>query len=313
MSITYQGVGYHYGDDRRAPALQDINLTINEAEFICIVGHTGSGKSTLVDQIGAVIFPTSGTVTVDGMETHIKETRRQIRKLIGHVAQYPEYQLFAETVYDDIAFGPRNYDIDEEEIYARAKEAANLLGFDLERLKTRSPFDLSGGQKRRVAIAGILVMQPKYLILDEPMAGLDPEGKHKIRAWLGKLKAEKQSVIMVTHSMEDAARFADRIIVMDRGMVALDGTVQEVFAQHKTLESLGLMEPLPMKFARTLKERLVSHGITAAADHLDPLPVTHEELTARLTGLLDADVASQAGACNASDLSAIQDGDCHGV
>ena len=245
-------------------ALSDVSLEIEAGEFVGLIGPTGSGKSTLVQHFNGLILPTSGKVYVDGVDLAKKDTQlRHIRQKIGLVFQYPEHQLFGETVLEDVGFGPRNDGLSEEEVEERVKEALAYVGLDHESLKDRSPFELSGGQKRRVAIAGVLAMRPSVLILDEPTAGLDPEGREEILAEIKQLHEERGiTVVLVTHSMEDVARLVDRIIVMERGSVALDGTPVEVFRQAERLVEMGLGIPQITELMRELK----AHGLEVNTD-----------------------------------------------
>ncbi len=238
-------------------ALRDVNLIIEDGEFVGLIGHTGSGKSTLVQHLNGLLMPTSGKVYVDGVDLTDKHTSlRAIRQKVGMVFQYPEHQLFGETVYEDVAFGPRNAGLGEQEVEARVKEALGMVGLDYDALKDHSPFELSGGQKRRVAIAGVLAMRPAVLILDEPTAGLDPEGSADI---LGKIqalhRAGRVTVIMITHSMEDVARMATRLIVMEHGGVVFDGPPREVFAQVDRLKEMGLGVPQVTELMHELHSR----------------------------------------------------------
>lgn len=237
-------------------ALDDINLEIEDGEFIGLIGHTGSGKSTLIQHLNALIKPTSGQIFLDGEDINADKTKlKSVRQRVGVVFQYPEHQLFEMTVFKDVCFGPENLGLEKEEIEKRAKEALDIVGLGSE-FYEKSPFELSGGQKRRAAIAGILAMKPKVLVLDEPTAGLDPRGREEI---LSAVKQMHQSlgitVILVSHSMEDVARFVDRIIVMHRGKVALTGTPREVFSQSAELEKIGLAAPQISYVMKGLKEK----------------------------------------------------------
>lgn len=298
MAITFDQVTFDYGDRRREPALKDVSLEIAEGSFTCIVGCTGSGKSTLVDQIGATVYPTNGRVLVDGMDTNNAPDRPAIRRLVGHVVQYPEYQLFAETVKEDLAFGPTNLGFSAEKIEASVTQSATMLGINLDRIGERSPFDLSGGQRRRVAIAGIVAMNPKYLILDEPMVGLDPEGRAGIRSWLRHLTEQGHTVIMVTHSMEDAAELSDRIVVLSQGRVLFTGTPREVFSNTEVLDTARLLQPEAMRFAQELLDHsqpplsafdasASPRAHAALARELDPLPLTLTDLAAGIARARD--------------------------
>lgn len=234
-------------------ALHDVNIEIRKGEILGIIGHTGSGKSTLIQHLNALIKPTSGRILLDGRDINeSKSSIKEARSRVGLVFQYPEYQLFEETVYKDIAFGPKNMKLTPEEIDGRVREAAGFVGVE-EELLERSPFDLSGGQKRRVAIAGVIAMMPEVLVLDEPMAGLDPGGCEEIMenilAYHDKTGA---AVVVVTHSMEEAARRADRMIVLNHGMVAMSGTPEEIFTHGGELRRMGLATPVMTDLADEL-------------------------------------------------------------
>ena len=235
---------YSAGTPFEHKALDNISFSVVPGEFIGIIGHTGSGKSTLMQQLNGLLKPTSGQVLLDGVDIWSdKKLTRQARFRVGLVFQYPEYQLFEETVYRDIAFGPKNMGLDEKEIDRRVREAAGFVGLTTEQLGV-SPFDLSGGQKRRVAIAGVIAMEPEVLILDEPTAGLDPVGRAEI---LGNIEAYRRArnatIMMVSHSMEDVARLTDRLLVMNGSKLAMDGTPAEVFTHAEELVSMGLNIP----------------------------------------------------------------------
>ena len=235
---------YGEGTPFRHDALQNVSLSVAPGEFLGIIGHTGSGKSTLIQHFNCLIKPDSGTILFRGEDVwKDKAFTRQVRFRVGLVFQYPEYQLFEETVYADIAFGPKNMGLDEKEVDRRVRRAAGFVGIR-EELLEKSPFDLSGGQKRRVAIAGVIAMEPEVLILDEPTAGLDPLGRQRIldniRAYQ---KAQNAAVIMVSHSMEEVANMVDRLVVLNEGTVAMSGTPREVFSQAERLEKIGLDVP----------------------------------------------------------------------
>ena len=245
--IKAENVNYIYqqGMPFERQALYDVNIEIEDGSLVALIGHTGSGKSTLIQHFNALVKPTSGKIIINGIDvTAPKADLRLVRKTVGLVFQYPEHQLFEETVYKDIAFGPKNMGFSDEEIDKRVRESAALVGLKEKHL-TRSPFDLSGGQKRRVAIAGVLAMNPKVLILDEPTAGLDPKGRDEILATIQKLHEENKEmiIIFVSHSMEDVAKTAERVIVMNDGHVEMQGTVAEVFAQAEHLQKIGLNVP----------------------------------------------------------------------
>lgn len=236
-------------------AVKNINLKINQGEFIGLIGHSGSGKSTLIQHLNGLIKATEGEILVDGENIFKnKETLKAVRFKVGLVFQYPEAQLFEETVFDDIAFGPKNIGLPAKEIEERVYEAAKLTGIKPELLK-KSPFDLSGGQKRRVAIAGVVAMKPQVLILDEPTAGLDPKGRNNILKKIKELhKNTNMTVILVSHSMEDIANNVDRIIVMNKGSLVMDGTRDEVFGRVDELEKIGLSVPMVTKVFKELKK-----------------------------------------------------------
>ena len=246
---------YSKGTPFEHAALEDVSFAVQKGEFIGIIGHTGSGKSTLIQHLNGLLKPTSGEILLDGENIwKDKKTTRQARFRVGLVFQYPEYQLFEDTCYKDIAFGPKNMGLDKAEIDRRVREAAAFVGLTEQQLDS-SPFDLSGGQKRRVAIAGVIAMEPEILILDEPIAGLDPAGREEI---LGNIrdyqKAKNATVMMVTHSMSDAARMADRLLVMNKSVLAMDGTPEEVFSRAWELQDMGLNIPDVTKVFMHLKE-----------------------------------------------------------
>lgn len=259
MIIDIKDLNYIYNPNTpfEKKALDSINIQINEGDFIGLIGHTGSGKSTLVQHLNGLMKPTSGTIIVDGMDiTEKKASLREVRQKVGLVFQYPEHQLFEETVYKDISFGPKNLGLSDEEVDQRIRDAMDLVGLDFETLKDRSPFELSGGQKRRVAIAGVIAMKPKVLVLDEPTAGLDPAGRDEILDEIkGLFKKEGITIILVSHSMEDVARLVDRILVMHRGKLVMDDTTREIFKRASNLESIGLGIPQITKFMKRFKEK----------------------------------------------------------
>ena len=235
---------YSVGTPFEHVALKDVSFTVEKGEFVGIIGHTGSGKSTLMQHLNGLIKPTEGAVLLDGQDIWSdKKFTRQCRFRVGLVFQYPEYQLFEETVYKDIAFGPKNMGLKPEEIDRRVREAAGFVGLTEEQLNV-SPFDLSGGQKRRVAIAGVIAMEPEVLILDEPTAGLDPVGREDILSNIESYrKAKNATIMMVSHSMSDVARMAQRLLVMSDAKLAMDGTPQEVFSHAQELLDMGLDIP----------------------------------------------------------------------
>ena len=258
MSISLEKVSYIYEDnsDIKKPALIDIDLEIGEGEFIGIIGHTGSGKSTLIQHLNGLMEPTKGRVYFEGKNIH--DDNYDIKSLRGKVGlcfQYPEHQLFETTILEDVCFGPMNFGASKEEAVKAAKEALKDVGIS-EELFGKSPFELSGGQKRRVAIAGILAMKPEYFILDEPPAGLDPEGRVQLLELLKRLNQEQGiTIILVSHSMEDIASYVDRMIVMNRGRLEFDGDKEEVFSHQEELEQMGLSVPFFRLLANDLKEK----------------------------------------------------------
>lgn len=260
MPLELKNVSYIYQPNtpNESTALNDISLTINNGEFIGIIGHTGSGKSTLVQLLCGLLTPTSGQVFIDGVDINAKDTpkaeRKKRRLQVGMVFQYPEHQLFEETVVADIAFGPKNLGFEEKEARALAKSAMKTVGLSADLAKS-SPFDLSGGQKRRVAIAGVLAMNPKYLILDEPTAGLDPQGREEILAEVQSLRQKLGiTVILVSHSMDDVARFADRLLVLNDSQLCMQGTAQEIFARAEEMRALGLDIPVVTAILKRLAQ-----------------------------------------------------------
>ena len=238
-------------------ALDNVNLVIEDGEFLALIGHTGSGKSTLIQHLNGLLEPSSGRIVVDDVDITNKETKlTDIRKKIGLVFQYPEYQLFEENIEKDIAFGPTNLGLNEDEILRRVKISMEMVGLDYETYKDVSPFDLSGGQKRRVAIAGVIAMEPKVLILDEPTAGLDPKGRDDILEQIKILHEKyKMTIVLVSHSMEDVGKLAERIVVMNQGKIALLGKPEEIFKEVESLESIGLAVPQVTYLMRALREK----------------------------------------------------------
>ncbi len=256
--IRTEGLTYVYGEGTPfvKQAITDVNINIEENKLYALIGHTGCGKSTLVQHLNGLVTPTSGKVYLDGEDIWAQPKKiRDVRFKVGLVFQYPEYQLFDETVEKDIAFGPRNLGLDEEEIRSRVEWAADTVGLKRS-LLAKSPFDLSGGEKRRAAIAGVLAMKPKILILDEPTAGLDPRGRDRL---LDRISAYRRdsgtTVLLVSHSMEDVARIADRVIVMNSGRVVLEGTPSEVYSHSDTLTDIGLGVPSIARIMASLRAR----------------------------------------------------------
>ena len=247
---------YSAGTPFEKVAIDDINIEIPHGQFVGLIGHTGSGKSTFIQHLNALLKPSSGTVMVDGEDINAdKMTAKNVRHKVGLVFQYPEYQLFEETVYADIAFGPKNMGLNEAEIDERVREAAYFVGVPDEQFE-KSPLELSGGQKRRVAIAGVIAMRPGVLILDEPTAGLDPAGCEQILRNICDYRTQTGStVIIVSHSMDDVARLTDRLVVFNHGAIRFDGTPEEVFSQPEELRSIGLAVPAATELAMELKKR----------------------------------------------------------
>lgn len=238
-------------------AVDDISLKVEENEFIGLIGHTGSGKSTFIQHLNGLLKPSSGEIIIDGTRVDKSGSNlTDLRKKVGLVFQYPEYQLFEETIERDIAFGPRNLNISEEEVQERVKSSMESVGLDYKTYKDKSPFELSGGLKRRVAIAGVLAMEPKVLILDEPTAGLDPRGRDEILSEIKSIhEKRKMTVILVSHSMEDVAKIAERIVVLDKGKVFLDGEPRDIFREEDKLLGVGLGIPQITSLMRTLKKK----------------------------------------------------------
>ena len=259
MSIKIENLSYTYMPKTpfEKKALININCEFYDGEFIVLIGHTGSGKSTLIQHLNGLLKPTEGKIIVDGIDITDKKVKlTNIRKNIGLVFQYPEYQLFEETIEKDIEFGPRNLGLSEEEITRRVKRAMKMVDLDYDTYKDKSPFDLSGGQKRRVAIAGVIAMEPKVLILDEPIAGLDPKGRDDILNQIRKLHDDyKITTIMISHSMEDVAKVADRVVVMNHGSIILDGKVSDVFKEVDVLEDIVLGVPQVTYLLRELRKK----------------------------------------------------------
>ena len=258
MSITVTDLTHVYspGQPQEHTALDGISFHIPDGTFAGVIGHTGSGKSTLVQHLNGLLKPTSGQIIVDDVDiTKAGADSRRVRQTIGLVFQYPEYQLFEETVAKDVAFGPANLGLSQGEIDARVREAIELVGLDYHAIKNVSPFELSGGQKRRVAIAGVIAMRPRILILDEPTAGLNPRAHHEILDMVTQIHQQMGNIIiMVSHNMNDIARMADQLLVMDRGKLVMDGTPREVFAHGEDLDKIGLAQPDAAQIAETLRQ-----------------------------------------------------------
>lgn len=238
-------------------ALDNVNLVIEDGEFLALIGHTGSGKSTLIQHLNGLLKPTSGKILIDDIDITNREIKlTEIRKSIGLVFQYPEYQIFEETIEKDIAFGPNNLGLSSEEISRRVKKSMEMVGLNYETYKDVSPFDLSGGQKRRVAIAGVIAMEPKVLILDEPTAGLDPKGRDDILNQIKILHEKyKMTIVLVSHSMEDVGKLAQRVVVMNKGKIELLGKPSKVFKEIETLEKIGLAVPQVTYLMKALREK----------------------------------------------------------
>ena len=286
MSIVVKNLQFTYSANSpyETRALKDVNLTINEGDFLGIVGHTGSGKSTFIQHLNGLIKVQEGEIEVFDIKlTNAKKPKPDLRKLRSHVGmvfQYPEYQLFEETVYKDVAFGPKNLGLSQEEINDRVKEAIELVGLDYEKYKDRAPFELSGGQKRRVAIAGIIAMKPKVLILDEPTAGLDPSGKEQILSLIKNLKEKcSPTIIVISHDIDEITRFANRLVVFNDGKVAFDEPMKELFKHQQELVEMGLDIPLAIKIANELKAKGIKLGenIVTMSDLLREIVIAYNK------------------------------------
>lgn len=265
MSITFEQVSFSYGD--AAPHVLDgIDFTVDDGSFTGIIGANGSGKSTLVQLADGLLLPSSGNVVADGMNTRDKKRLRELRRRVGLVFQYPERQLFASTVADDVAYGPRALGLDAPDVEEGVRRALELVGFDYDDIAERSPFALSGGQQRRVAIAGVLAMEPSYLVLDEPSAGMDPSAALELRALLQHLNGEGTTIVMVSHDMDEVAELCTHVVALAQGRVALAGGVHEAFApaNRERLVNMGLDVPRPLRFAIELAEG----GLDLQADPL---------------------------------------------
>ena len=257
---------YNEGLPHESVALNDVSFTIEDGSFVGIIGHTGSGKSTLLQHLNGLLKPESGTIVIDGVNITDSHTKMlDIRRKVGLVFQYPEYQLFEETVAKDVAFGPGNLGLSQEEIDERVRQSIELVGLNYEEIKDQSPFELSGGQKRRVAIAGVLAMQPEVLVLDEPTAGLNPKAHYDILDMVERIHREKGNItIFVSHNMNDIARMSDQVLVIDHGRLAMDGAPAEVFAREGELKSMGLALPDATEIVSQLRKK----GMDLPADCL---------------------------------------------
>lgn len=283
MSMVFDHMSFYYnkGQKDEVQALDSITMTIEKHEYVGLIGHTGSGKSTLVQHMNGLNIPQEGTLTVDSITTsNPKASLRTLRQRVGLVFQYPEDQLFEETIFKDIAFGPKNLKLSESEITERVRWAMEAVGLNYDTMRDESPFEISGGQKRRVAIAGVLALRPSYLILDEPTAGLDPHGRDEILKTVRKLYDDNpdMTIILVTHSMEDIAEEANRIIVVDKGRLVMDGTPHAIFARRKELEAIGLTVPQVTQLMQRLRE---------AGLALDDSAITVEEAVTALSAYLN--------------------------
>ena len=267
MPIAVENVSYTYlpGTPFEHRALKDVSFTIEDGEFVGIIGHTGSGKSTLIQIISSLIPQTAGRVQIDGVDYSQKDAdKKKLRRTVGVVFQYPEYQLFEETIAKDIAYGPRMTGIPEEELGNRTQVAMELVGMDYETYKDKSPFELSGGQKRKIAIAGVLAMEPKILIMDEPIAGLDPLGRESLMDLVKNLNDCGMTILMISHNMDGLAEYASRILVMNQGELMMNGTPREVFREHEALRTAGLDLPE----AGQLVEALRAKGIAISEENI---------------------------------------------
>lgn len=273
MSINLTNVFYTYmtGTPFERQALNDVSVSIEKGEILAIIGHTGSGKSTLVQHLNGLLKPSSGKVTIDAIDISGRGGEaKKARQQVGMVFQYPEHQIFAETVYEDIAFGPRNRGFSAEEVDKQVHEAMAFVGLDFDTFAKRSPFQLSGGQMRRVAIAGVVAMNPDYLVLDEPSAGLDPRSRNAVFKEILALHKERGiAIVLVTHSMEEAAKYANRMLVINKGKILFDGKPAEIFSQHKDeLVAVGMDEPQVYKLSALLRSKGldIAEGITDSAE-----------------------------------------------
>jgi energy-coupling factor transport system ATP-binding protein len=277
MSIEVKNITHIYSEGMpyESTALKDVSFSVKDGEFVGIIGHTGSGKSTLVQHLNGLLKPKRGSILIGEVDiTAEKVLMRDIRRKIGLVFQYPEYQLFEETVHKDVAFGPLNLGLSEEETGRRVREAVGLVGLDYEELAERSPFELSGGQKRRIAIAGVIAMKPEVLILDEPTAGLDPRAHKEILDMIRSIhETEKNITLLISHNMNDIAALSDQVLVMEKGQVAMMGTPREVFSKGQDLKNMGLALPPAAEFMHRLAEKGFSAetGILTKEEALEAL------------------------------------------
>lgn len=280
MPIVLESLSHQYrSGPQTTVALENINLTIKDGELLALIGHTGSGKSTLAQHLNGLLTPSSGRVLLNGQDINEKSAqRRQLRFKIGLVFQYPEHQLFEETVFKDIAFGPKNMGLSDEEIEKRVRDAMARVGLVYGEMKDRSPFELSGGQMRRVALAGVLSMKPSFLILDEPTAGLDPSARDYLLNDIKQLNAEGTTVVLISHAMDDVARLATRVAVLERGRLVMEGAPQEVFTQQDRLSKMGLDIPESYK----LQKRLADLGLVLPP--INDLSSLADALAKRLLG-----------------------------
>ncbi len=268
MQINVKEISYVYSEGMpyETTALSGVSFTVSPGEFVALIGHTGSGKSTLAELLIGLLQPSKGCILADGVNIHDKTPEaKALRRRVGMVFQYPEYQLFEETVLKDVCFGPKNLGFSEEEQEVKALDAMRLVGLDPDEFAEKSPFSLSGGQKRRVAIAGVLAMEPEVLIMDEPTAGLDPQGRRDILSMVERIRSGRElTIFFITHDMDAAASLATRVLVMDGGRLALNGSPRDVFARREELAAMGLDLPAPARLLCRLKER----GIDIRTDAL---------------------------------------------
>ena len=256
MQITLERVSHIYqpGSPFQAAALRDVSLTVASGEFVALIGHTGSGKSTLAQHLNGLLQPTAGRVLIDGQDVNAKGyPRRAVRQRVGLVFQYSEHQLFEETVAKDVAFGPKNLGLSPAEIDERVREAMARVGLNYDEMAGKSPFELSGGQMRRAALAGVLAMRPEVLVLDEPAAGLDPQSRREMLDMIGGLHAQGATIVMVSHAMDDVAQYATRVVVMEQGTVAMTGTPEEIFRRAEELCAMGLDVPSVCRLGMALR------------------------------------------------------------